>query len=100
DGRKNTGEIAESLGEAAAVYEALMQGLRHLLHFGLFETLLEDRETLIQGHAGSEQMAKLFGKNQQLAVRNLQLSCVHRKRWRGRDAGATGWRSGDSGAVV
>ncbi len=71
DRRKDAREIPEGLRKAAAIHQGLVERMRHLLHFRLLQTLLEDRQPLIERHSGPEQMAKLLGKNQQLAVRDF-----------------------------
>src|SRR5437016_8110230 len=49
-----------------------MQRSRHLLHARLLEPFFQDRQSLVQRHAGLEQMRELFRENEQLTLRNFQ----------------------------
>src|SRR3954468_22452275 len=57
-----------------------MEALRHLLHPRLFQPLLENGQTFVQGHTGLEEGSQLFGKEQKLPVRNLQVLGRRRSR--------------------
>ena len=49
-----------------------MQRVRHLLDARLFQPFLQNRQSLVQRHAGLQQMRKLLSENEQLAVWNFQ----------------------------
>ena len=70
-GRKNSREFTEGLRKAAAVDQRPMQGANHLLHARMLETLFQNPEPFIQGHARLLQMRQLFGEDEQLTVRDL-----------------------------
>ena len=49
----------------------------------MFEPLLEDAEAFVERHARLQEMAELFGENQQLAVRNFEVLRRQRRPRRG-----------------
>ena len=49
-----------------------MQRVRHLLDARMFQPFPQNRQSLVQRHAGLQQMRKLLSENEQLAVRNFQ----------------------------
>src|SRR5437588_8294141 len=67
-----------------------MQVPGHYLDARLFQPLVEDRQSFVQGHSRLEQMGKLLSENEQLAVRDLQALSRHLPRrnsnfrWRAR----------------
>ena len=47
-----------------------MQRANHLLHARMLETFPQNAKAFIQGHSRLLQMRQLFGKDEQLAVRD------------------------------
>ena len=68
---KNPGKIAQRLRKTPALDQPLMQPPRQLLHARLLETLFQNGQSLIERHSRLQQMSKLLGKNEQLAVWNF-----------------------------
>jgi hypothetical protein len=51
----------------------LVQTLDHLLNARLLEPLLQNRQTLVEGHPGVEQVGQLLGEEQQLTMRDFEI---------------------------
>jgi hypothetical protein len=51
----------------------LMQTASQLLEARLLQTLFQDRQSLVERHAGMQQMRELLGEYEQLALRKLQV---------------------------
>src|SRR6516225_7728659 len=69
---KNSRHFAKRLRKTAAIDQRSVQSPRHLLNPWLLEPFFQDRQSLIQGHPGLEQMRQLLCENEQLTLWNLQ----------------------------
>ncbi len=50
-----------------------MQPVRHLVNTRVFQPFLQNRQTLVERHAGLQQIRELLCENEQLIVRNFQV---------------------------
>ena len=62
EGGEDAGEIAERLGEAAAIHEGAVEALGEAVEFGVFEAFFEDAEGFVEGHPGGEEVGELLGE--------------------------------------
>ena len=70
--RENPGVLAQRLRKAASIHQGSVQAGGQLPERRLFQTLDEDAERLVEGHAGGEQISELLREEQPLPVRQLR----------------------------
>src|SRR5438552_1748962 len=70
---KDAREITERLGETAAIDQGLVKRMCHLLDARMFQAFLQNSEAFVERHPRFQKVAELLGKDEQLAMRNLEI---------------------------